>query len=171
MSHAPIPVMFLNGVFYPLDAYRNLAASEYGDGELVTLAPIEDRSPQSHRFYFAVINKAHANLPEGLAERFPTPDALRYYALIRAGYRREHTKVFSSPADATMAAALIKPNNYDTIVNVAGAVVTIWSAESQSPREMPKERFEASKTAVFDVLASMIGTDPVSLLENAETTT
>lgn len=171
MSHAPIPVMFLSGAFYPLDAYKRLAADSYGDGEIITLAPIEDRSPQSHRFYFAVINKAHANLPEGLAERFPTADALRYYALIRAGYRREHTKVFSSPSDAAMGAALVKPNNYDTIVNVAGNVVTIWSAESQSPREMPKERFEASKAAVFDVLASMIGVDPVSLLENADHTT
>lgn len=171
MSHAPIPCMFLNGTFYPLHAYKALAAENYGEGELITLAPVEDRSPQSHRFYFAVINKAHANLPEGLAERFPTSDALRYYALIRAGYRREHTKVFSSAADAAMAAALIKPNGYDTIVNVAGQVVTIWSAESQSPREMPKERFEASKQAVFDVLASMIGVDPVTLLENADHTT
>ena len=70
--------------FYP--KVPKLADKYFTVGEDYSLVPHEDRSAASHRHYFASINEAHGNLPEILAERLPTPEHLRKYALIKCGF-------------------------------------------------------------------------------------
>ena len=63
-----------------------LADKHFVVGLSYRLVPHEERSMAQHRYYFASINEAWKNLPEDLAERFATPDQLRKFALIKAGY-------------------------------------------------------------------------------------
>jgi hypothetical protein len=147
---------------YPAIADKHLVI-----GQVYRMVEQEDRSSASHRHYFAVINEAHRNLPEDLAERFPTPEALRKYALIRAGYRDERSIVCTSRAEALRLAGFIRPMDAYAIVTVQEAVVRVYTAQSQSLKAMGKKDFGESKTAVMDALAALIGVDPATLQANA----
>lgn len=132
-------------------------------GNEYCLVEHHDRSPASHRFYFATVNNAWMNLPENMAERFPTSDHLRKFALCKAGYCDERTFVASSKAEAVRLAAFVKPIDDYAIVTVNGNTVTQYTAKSQAGRAMNKADFQKSKDAVLDILAEMIGTDPTTL--------
>jgi hypothetical protein len=163
MADAPPPLAFYwNGqAMVPL--HPRLAAKHFGAGEVVKLEVREDRSAKSHRYYFAALNEAHANLPEDKAERWPTMQHLRKYALIHCGYRDERSIVCASKAEALRLAGFIKPMDGFAVVTVREAVVTVYTAKSQSVRAMGKKEFEESKRRVLDFVARLIGTDSATL--------
>jgi len=136
-------------------------------GEVYRLAPHEDRSAVSHRHYFASINEAHNNLPEDIAERLPTPEHLRKFALIRAGYRDERTIVCPTKGEAMRVAAFVRPIDDFAVVECEDLVVTIYTAKSQSMRAMGKKTFQESKEAVLRIISEMIGIDAATLQQNA----
>lgn len=144
-----------------------LADRYYVVGEVYRLAPHEDRSAVSHRHYFATINEAHGNLPEELAERLPTPEHLRKFALIKAGFCKSHAMTFTTKGEAMKTGAFIRPMDEFAVVDVDGLVVTVYAAESQSMRAMGKKRFQESKDAVLRIVSELIGTDPTTLRQNA----
>jgi hypothetical protein len=132
-------------------------------GQVYRMEIREERSGASHRHFFAAIAEAHANLPEGLAEKLATPDHLRKYALIRAGYRDERSIACASPEEAKRMAAFIEPLDDYAFVVVTGATVTVYTAKSQSVRAMGKTEFNESKQRVLDVVSQLIGTDAATL--------
>lgn len=136
-----------------------MADRQYVVGEVYRLAPLEERSHQSHAHYFACVTEAWRNLPEDMADRFPTPDHLRKYALIRAGYRNERSILVGSNQEAERMAAFMQPMDEYAIVTATGSMVTVWTAKSQSVRAMGKAEFQASKGAVLEILSTMLGTD------------
>jgi hypothetical protein len=137
-------------------------------GSEYTLVQHEDRSAASHRFYFAAVNEAWKNLPEQIADTFPSAEHLRKWALIRAGYRAERTHTAATKAEALRLAAFIKPIDDFAIVTTSGLAVTVWTAKSQSVRAMGKKEFETSKRAVLDILAGLIGVKAEDLKAAAE---
>jgi hypothetical protein len=145
-----------------------LADRQYVIGEEYSLVPHEDRSPASHRHFFAAVNEAWKSLPEDMADSFPTPDHLRKYALIRAGYRDERTIVASSRAEALRIAAFVKPMDEYALVSTAGSTVVVLTAKSQSERAMGRADFQASKDAVLTILADMLGVEPATLAKQTE---
>jgi hypothetical protein len=147
--------------------HPKLADRHYVIGESYVLAPYEVRSRSSHCHQFAAINEAWMNLPESLAERFPTAEHLRKFALIRAGYCDSQTHVASSRAEAVRIAAFIRPTDEFAVVTVEGPTVTRYTAKSQSERAMGKAEFQRSKQAVLDVIAELIGVTPESLSASA----
>lgn len=165
---SPIACVWTGETFRPLPGHFRRAAEQYGEGEVVTLAPVEDRSAASHRHYFAAINEAFQNLPEVMTERFASPEHLRKYALVRAGYRDERTIVASSKAEAKRLEAFIKPMDEYAFVVRSEATVTVYTAKSQNMRAMGKAEFQASKDKVLTVLASLIGVDVTQLRARAE---
>jgi hypothetical protein len=166
MIAPPLPFYWSNEAkaMLPLnDGIARRCAKAYGDGKVVNLAHVEDRSSASHRQYFASVNEGWQSLPEHLAERFPTAEHLRKWCLIRAGYSDSQTLVASSKAEAVKLAAFIRPIDEFSIVTVQGATVTRFTAKSQNMRAMGKADFEASKRAVLDKIAEMIGVAPADL--------
>jgi hypothetical protein len=149
--------------------HPKIADRHYVVGETYPLIVHEHRSGESHRHYFASIADAWGNLPEEIAERLPTSEHLRKYALIRAGFRDERSITCASKAEAQRIAAFIKPMDDFAIVTVTEATVTIYTAKSQSLRAMGKAEFQRSKDAVLDVIAKMIGVAPAALEQNART--
>lgn len=144
-----------------------LADEHFTIGERYILVEHNDRSVNSHRHYFSAIREGWLNLREDVAERFPTPEALRKYALIKAGYADSQSLVCSSKAEAQRIAAFLRPTDEFSIIVVKDATVTRWVAKSQSLRAMGKEDFQASKDAVLDVISAMVKISSDSLKAEA----
>src|SRR5690349_2757067 len=97
----PLPMQWDGEVMRPTRGFARLADKAYVVGEVYTLVEADaSRSQASHRHYFAAVYDAWLNLPELDAERFPTVEHLRKYALIRAGYCDTREIVCSSKAEA-----------------------------------------------------------------------
>lgn len=143
------------------------AAQQYKVGERYRLAVHEDRSPESHRHYFACINEVFKQLPEEIAAKVPTPEYLRKWALIRCGYRNELVIPCNSEDAAIKAVATVKVLDEYAIAHPDGTVLTIYTAESQNMKAMGRQRFNESKQAVLDLLAGLIGVSVDELGKNA----
>ena len=120
---------------------------------------VEHRSSESHRHYFACIADAWGNLPEALADEHPSPEHLRHFALIKAGYCTERKVVCATNSEALILASYSAEADKFALVNIMGRVVTIWRAESQSIPAMGGKKFQESKEAVLRVISAMIGAD------------
>lgn len=171
MSALPptLPCQWDGEHFIPAGAqWARVADRHFVVGQIYPLEVREDRSGVSHRHYFAAIHEAWQNLPEDVAERFPTSEHLRKYALIKAGFRDERSVVCGSKAEAQRVAAFIKPIDDYAVVVSQDAVVVIFTAKSQSVKAMGKADFQRSKDAVLDILAGLIGTTPHALAQAGE---
>jgi hypothetical protein len=87
-----------------------------------------------------------------------SPEHLRKYALVKAGYHDKRSIVCSSRAEALRLASFIRPMDDFAVIGTNGPVVTVLTAKSQSMKAMGRKEFQASKDAVLNVLAEMIGT-------------
>ncbi len=159
--HRPIAFAWDGEVMKPLrprDADR-----EYVVGERYMLVPHYQRSQASHNHEFGWLADAWMNLPEAMGDQFATPEHLRKYALIKAGYRDEHSIVCASRAEALRIAAFIRPIDEFAVVTITGSTVTRYTAKSQSRKAMGAKDFQASKEAIMDVVANMLGVEPREL--------
>lgn len=164
---APPPQIFQWDGEHMVPRHARMADRRYVIGMDYLLAVIEERSTNSHRHYFASIHEAWLNLPEDIAERFPTEEHLRKYALIKCGFHDERSIVCASKAEAQRVAAFIQPMDTYALVIVSEAVVRVLTAKSQSGRAMDKKTFQESKTAVLDYLSELIGVERKQLEGNA----
>jgi len=126
-------------------------------GEVYHLDEIHERSSKSHAQYFAALREAWLSLPDHLAQQFPTPESLRKHALIRTGFRDERSIAASSRAEALRLASFIRPIDDHAIVTVTGSLVVVYTAKSQSYRQMGKANFQRSKQAVLDFVDDLLG--------------
>jgi hypothetical protein len=149
----------------PTGGWLGRARKEFVAGEVYHMAHQEPRSMASHGHYFASVTEAWKNLPEILADRFPTADHLRKYALIRTGWYNSNSITAPSHEAALRLAAFIKPLDEFALVDVKEAVVTVYHAKTQSFR-MGNDDFKKSKQDVLDFLASAIGVTPRQLSDN-----
>jgi len=155
---APIECFWNGEVFQPTGPYWvRRADKDYVKGEIYRLVDIPERSHKTHAHYFACVNKAWENLPPLMAERFSSPDALRYYCLIKAGFCTSESIVCPSHADALRVEAFVRSADAFSLITVKKTIVTRYVAKSQSYKAMGKAEFAASKEKVLDVLAELIG--------------
>ena len=152
---------------YPLRRFAKLADQVFVIGEDYEMAEAQDRTRKTHNHYFAAVHNAWVNLPEAVCDRFPTEEHLRKWALIKAGYRDERSIVCASKAEAVRVKGFVRPMDDYAVVLSSEAVVTVYTAKSQSMRAMGKHDFQASKQAVLDVLSGLIGVDVATLRKQA----
>ncbi len=163
MSAPPIPCVWDGQHFTPLARFHNVAAAHYGAGEVVALVTHEERSTASHAHYFAALNEAWLNLPEDVGDRWASREHFRKHGLIATGHRDERTLVCSSKAEAQRVAAFIRPTEDYAVITVRDAVVTVYTAKSQSTKAMGREAFQKSKDDVLGWAAALIGVEPEAL--------
>lgn len=144
-----------------------LADKAYCVGEVYWLVPHEERSTASHSHEFAWLKDAWLNLPETVADQFPTTEALRKKALIDAGYYNETITDAGSNAAALRVAATLRSMDDFALVIVRGPIVVMRRAKSQSRRAMGKQEFQESKTAIIETISAMIGITPGQLLSKS----
>lgn len=160
-SFPPMTFDWNGEVFVPLHPRR---ADKYLTvGHRYTLVQHFERSSATHNHEFAWLSEAWQNLPEAMAERWPTPEHLRKWALIRAGYSDSHTITCNSKAEAVRVAAFIRPIDEFAVVILNGTTVTRYTAKSQSRRAMGAADFQRSKELIMDVIAKLIGVKPAAL--------
>lgn len=161
----PLIFTWTGEAMQPLPRYHNLVNREFVVGETYRMEVIEERSAKSHNHYFACIAEAWKNLPDDAAERFSAPEALRKFALIKTGYHDSRSIVAASKAEAQRIAAFVRPSDEFAVVVVNEATVTVYTAKSQSLKAMGKQDFAASKNAVLDYCATLIGVQQRALAE------
>lgn len=160
---APVIVSWDGEAFVPHRRFQRACDADYVIGQPYQMVVQEERSARSHRHFFASINEAWMNLDDDLAERFPTSESLRKFALIKTGFANSRQIVASSKAEAQRLAAFIRPCDEYALVVVKDAVVTIYTAQSQSLRAMGKDEFKRSKDCVLDYVSNLIGVSPETL--------
>lgn len=153
----PLNFQWNGEAMVPTAHSRRLMDEKFVIGEHYQFALQEDRSPASHKHYWAVLTEAWQNLPEDIAAEFPTVDHARKRALIMTGYRTERQLVASSKAEALRIAAFLKPKDEYAVIVVDGCVITEMTAKSQSVRAMGKAEFQKSKDDVLAYLAKLGG--------------
>ncbi len=151
------------GKFQATGIWLRRCEDQFTIGDRYRMVTEEDRSPESHRHYFACLNEAFYNLPDDLAARFPSMESLRRWCLIKCGFADVRSTVYETANDAKRAATLLGLYNEHAVIIAKGCVVSVYVAKSQSTRAMDKATFQASKTAVLDLVASMIGVTSAEL--------
>lgn len=132
-------------------------------GEVHGWAMAEHRSKASHDHFFACINEAWKNLPEDMADDFPSPEHLRKWALIKAGFCSETRIVCANNSEAMTLATKAKAMDKFAIVAIDGKTVTIWTADSQRKDAMGRQRFQEAKEKALHIISQLIGTDAAAL--------
>lgn len=155
--HAPIIVFDWTGeAMVPMPRFQKLCDKQFVIGEKYRMEIIEERSAISHRHYFAAIHDAWLNLPENIAEQYPTSEKLRKQALIDANYYDEEILDCATQKVAISVAPAIRKRDDFAMIFVRGQFVIIRTAKSQSMRSMGKDIFQKSKQDVLDTIAAMI---------------
>lgn len=162
---APIPMRWQGDVFAPLPRFAKLCNASFVVGQVYHLQVVEERSAISHRHFFAQLNEAWQNLPDRIATRYPSVEHLRKYALIQAGFCDQRQLVAASKAEALRIAAYVRPADTYAVVTVRDAVVTTYTAVSQSNKAMGRVEFQRSKQACLDFAASLLEVAPAALAE------
>jgi hypothetical protein len=156
----PIYANWNGEVFIPLEQSISQCNDQFTVGQNYRLIEQEERSRISHDHYFANIHDMWQTMPEGIAKHFQSDEHLRKWSLIRTGYCISNDFVFETPNDAKIAATLLAKRYQYAVIRVSGSTITITEAESQSRRNMDAKRFQESKNAVLNYIASLI---PVKL--------
>lgn len=166
---SPVPMRFEKGIgFFPENQYwRNICDDRFGDGEVVTLDEVNDRSQKSHDQLFPLLREAFSQLPEEFKEQFPTAEHLRARALIEAGYFNETVVDAGFPDTAREFASTIRARSTFSLVVIRDNFVIIRDPRSQSLRAMKKKEFQESKTKVLEVVCDMIGITVDELMQNS----
>lgn len=159
----PIIFEWTGEAMVPVRGFAKAADAIYVVGEKYRLVEEAERSALSHRHYFAAIAEAWSNLPEQFDGRFPTPEHLRKWALIRTGYFDQRSIIAASKAEARRLAAFVAPMDEFAVVTVTEAEVRVLTAKSQSLRAMGSKAFQESKSNVLDFLAQMVAVDRAEL--------
>ncbi len=167
MKMVPLKYLWDGENFGVLARHQSLADAQFTIGETYTLEVVEDRSMRSHNFYFAVIAETWANLSDLMAERFPTPEHLRKYALIKTGWFDSTSVTLASKADALRVAGFAKVPDEFSVIVVKEATVTRYTAKSQSKKAMGAEDFKRSKSDVLDYISALIGSSPQEVTREA----
>lgn len=151
-----------------LPRHRRQADQAFTIGEHYTLVEVKDRSPASHRHYFAMIKDAFASMPDHMAGRWANAEHLRKEALIRKGFCDTRTFAASSNAEAARIVAFLRPKDSFAVYQITGRVITEYTAWSQDYASMDRETFQRSKDAVIDYLAEALGVESAALAKQAE---
>lgn len=147
--------------FEPLNRFHNVLNAAFGQGEIVTLEQVHERSKASHDHEFAWLDDVHATLPDSIAANYPSAEHLRKSALIATGWCHVRDYPCSSRAEAQRWAANLRAEA-DTyaVVIVRDDVVRVCTAKSQARNKMKAADFQASKVAIIDYIASLLGVAP-----------
>lgn len=156
-ERSPIQCIWNGRSFAPVsDYWIRRAAKDYAEGEIIRMVELPERSSASHNHFFASVENAFQSLPPLMAERFPSSEHLRKYALVKSGHCYSESITCPSHADAMRVAAFTRGGDEFSLVTVSKNVVTRFAPKSQSYRSMDKAEFAKSKEDVLRVIAEML---------------
>lgn len=155
------------GGLIPLPRFAERARKQFQAGETYRMVEEHERSQVSHNHFFASVTEAWKQLPHDIADQFPSVEHLRKWALVKAGFADERSIVAGSNEEARRIAAFVRPSDPYAVITVGGCVVKVFTAKSQSRKAMGQKYFQASKTAVLEIVSGLVGVDVDTLAANA----
>ena len=165
---SPLPFLWDGECFKPpSDYFAKKCDQRFIIGQKHLMVEHLQRSIESHQHQFAWLKEAWQQLPESLADLYPTPTHLRKRALIEAGYYHEEAIDCSTNAAALRVSAFIRKKDDFAHVVVRGPIVLVRTAKSQAYRAMDRKTFQESKSAILEIVAQMIDVAPDKLREQA----
>ena len=126
----------------PSERLSALAKRQFTEGATSVLEPHEPVSHKERAYYFASIREAWGNLDADAVARYPDPEALRKWCLIKAGWRKDTIPVCDTNDRATVLAAFLRKLDSYAVVTVKGRIVRTHVARSQKigrPEERPHD--------------------------------
>jgi hypothetical protein len=126
-------------------------------GEKYTVSFMDQRSAQSHRFYFADLQNAYDTLPENIAAQFENVEHFRARGLIECGFYNQREFICSSRREADRIVKFLSTGAGYAVFSVTHCAIVERTPKSQSMRAMGKADFEASKRAVLEWAWGMVG--------------
>ena len=175
MKIEPVAFLWDGRAMIPLDRFHALARWQFRPGKEYALIPHQGRSMKAHGLFFKAVEVAWQNLPEewqrrrdSNLERFPTSTHLRKWALIQEGFCDEHVQPCATREEAMQVAALCRSLDEYAVINVSGAVVTVWTAQSQDHHNMGHDEFQRSMDKVLGRVSQMLGISIDELTDNAK---
>lgn len=163
----PIQFTWDGDAMIPHPRFKALCNRQYAVHEQYILTVPEYPSTATRNHYFASLHEVWMNLPSD-DKRFPTEDHMRKWLLIKAGFCNERTTVYDTPRDAHKAGVDVRDSAPFDVIIVSGNIVKRYTAKSQTAVAMSKEEFQASKVAVLDLAAELIGTTRTALVKQAK---
>lgn len=152
------------GMFEPTaSAIGKLLDRQLVVGEAYRIDIYHERSEKFHAKYFAVIADAWEHLPEPWAAMLPSPEHLRKYALIKAGWCEVVTFPMKSREEALKAINTAKFFDAYCLATATGNVLTVYKARSQRKSYQSAAEFNETAEKVFQIIGEMIGVDPLTL--------
>lgn len=176
----PILVRFTGDVFEPANVpMLTRAQKHFETGEVYAIEFADPPSDVTKRHFFAVINDSWKNLSNeplpgknwSLADRYPSPEHLRKWAIVKAGYADESMVPCDTDEMADRVVMMARRlDTYCVISRPEGSnVVRIWTA--QSITKMDRRTFQNCKTLVFGILSDLIGVEPHTLAAQGQVDT
>lgn len=164
----PMPFRWDGEAMVPVDRFVALARRQFTKDVSYVLEPHEAASHKDRAHYFASIRSAWENLDSDAVARYPNPEALRKWALIKTGWRIENFTVCDTAKDALRLAAFLRDLEKNFIIVVQENVVRTYVARTQKVGRqqdgfMTQEEWRQSKQDVLDVLSGSIGITPKTL--------
>jgi hypothetical protein len=153
----PIAFEWTGEAMVPIRAHLKRADAQFVIGMSYILDTYEARSMAMHKGYFARIREAWTNLPDDIADAYPSPESLRKRALIKCGYAKlTEVLAASSREAAKMAEAMTAADEFALVV-IEDRALRIWRAQSQSVKAMGGKAFKESIDRVEHWIAALIG--------------
>lgn len=146
---------------------KSEADKQFVIGSVYRMAEEQERSSASHKQQFAWLHDAWMNLPEDIADEYPSSEHLRKAALIEGGFYTETITDVGSNAAAIRMASFVKARDQFCVAIVRGPLLVVRDPMSQSTRVMGAKMFQKSKTSVMEIVAALIGVAPETLERNA----
>ncbi len=167
MRTQPVVCTWDGVVLTPTPRYARAAARQFEPGAEYPLQIVESRNMRFHNKYFAAIHEGWTQLPERIAQRFPTSEHLRHWLLIQVGEAVEKEYDLQTSDDARLLAMCVRTESPFARVRVVGPRVIVNRANSQALGSMSAAEFNDSAEKVLDLLAQMIGVPRGKLVKEA----
>lgn len=145
-----------SGVLHPVHRMDKL---EEGATYNVSLA--KDRSPETHKHFFAVLADAYHQIPDE-RQHWRDPEHLRKVLLCQVGWCNQTDTVLSSEEDALKYAAVIDQLDPYSVKQVEGNIVRHWIPKTMAVARgnnggMSAKDFQRVKQKIFDILDDYLG--------------
>lgn len=165
----PILVRFDGENFVPSNVPMLRRAIQHFEKDATYAIEFKDGpSDLSRRHLMACIGSAWRNLKETDQDRWPSPEHLRKWATVRAGYSTERHVVCESAQVAKEVAVLARSLDEFAVITLKGNVVRVYTAQSMSrrPGAMDRATFGTAKTVILGIVSDLIGVDATTLATN-----
>lgn len=167
MNNHPLRFIWLENAMVPASAlWLRKCQERFEPGTEYVFEEVHELSERSRRHFHASVREAWLSLPDRIAGDFATPDHLRKYATIKAGFHDKRSIHCESVAEARKVASFIRPMDEYAIVTTTENVVTVWTAKSTTG--MDHKTFQRCKDGTLEEIAKLIQVEPKTLAEQTE---